>query len=246
MWWVQKNFKKNREICNQEKIILGKSGGSSGEPIAKKARKVSTAPGGTPKKYAQNEPLNTRKARVKKVVEVKMAEDGTHNPDRLLYHIRNNQPVDKGEPEAEESYDWLVELNAKQTDDFVDLNEGEKAFFKLWNSHLHRNPCYGDQMMIQILDMFISQNGVRIFRGNLYKNFTLHLSNFHQFGIISSSMMMTLLTKLQNIIKDVIENPTAYPVTPTKVPIGNVQFYCNFFLLKLKLIFPYRKSLLQT
>ena len=207
---------------NTKKRKLSSCGKTGGEPIAKKARKVSTAPGGTPKKYASaNEPLNTRKARVKKVVEVKMAEDGTHNPDRLLYHISNNQPVDKGEPEIEESYDWLVELNDKQTDDFVDLNEGEKAFFKLWNTHLHKNPCFGDQMMIKILDMFINENGVRIFRGNLYRNFTLHLSNFHQFGTISSSMMMVLISKMQNIIKDIIENPTAYPLTPAKVPIQN-------------------------
>ena len=191
------------------------------EPVAKKPRKVSTAPGGTPKKYASAEPHSVKKGRIKKVVEVKMAEDGTHNPDRLLYHVRNNQPISSGEVEEEESYDWLNDLSQKQTDDFVDLNEGEKAFFKLWNTHLHNNPCYGDIMMIKILDMFISEYGVRIYRKNLYKNFMLHLSNFHQFGIISSSVMMSMITKFQNIIKDMLERPEEYPETPEKVPIEN-------------------------
>ena len=211
---------KNSDTNNKKRKL---SLGNKGEPIAKKARKVSTAPGGTPKKYASaDEPHSgKRKARIKKVVEVKMAEDGTHNPDRLLFHVRNNQPIDKGEPEAEESYEWLDQLTQKQTDDFVDLNEGEKAFFKLWNTHLHRNPCFGDRMMVQILDMFITQNSVRIFRANLYKNFMLHLSNFHQFGIISSIEMMDMIDKYQSIIKDMAANPTAYPETPAKVPIEN-------------------------
>ena len=56
----------------------------------------SAAAGGTPKKYASEPHAKFRKKIEKKLVEVKMAEDGTHNPDRLLYHIRNNQPVANG------------------------------------------------------------------------------------------------------------------------------------------------------
>ena len=52
-------------------------------------------------------------------VEVNLAEDGTHNPDRLLYHVKNNQPIDQGEDEAQESYAWLSDMSHRQIDDFL-------------------------------------------------------------------------------------------------------------------------------
>lgn len=97
------------KMAKKRKISVEKSL----EPPGKKAKKaVSTAPGGTPKKYP-SEPHTKfqREKLVKKVVEVKMAEDGTHNPDRLLFHVRSNQPIAHGEVEAEESYDWLKDLS---------------------------------------------------------------------------------------------------------------------------------------
>ena len=91
------------------------------EPTAKKSKKaekagnVKTASGGTPKKYASEPHAKLPKNSGKKiVVEVKMAEDGTHNPDRLLFHIKTNQPIDKGEIEAEESYAYLDEMSQRQ------------------------------------------------------------------------------------------------------------------------------------
>jgi len=150
-----------------------------------------------------------------------MAEDGTHNPDRLLYHILNNQPVANGEYEAEENYDWLKDLSLRQIDDFVDLNEGEKSLMKLWNTHLHLNPCYGDRMLIQILEEFIDQYGLKIYRQHLQKNFMLHLSNLHDFQAISSSTMMNMIIKYQTLVKESIEKPEKYPITPTKLPIEN-------------------------
>jgi len=160
-------------------------------------------------------------SRKKVNVEVKMAEDGTHNPDRLLYHIKNNQPIDKGEPEAEESYDWLNDLSHRQIDDFDDVNEGEKSFFKLWNSHLHEYPCYGDQMLLEIMQNFIDLYAVKIHRTNLYKNFVLHMSNLSNFGAISSPSMMEMINQYQGIIQDMVKNPEKYPLTPEKVPIEN-------------------------
>ena len=55
------------------------------------------------------------------------------------------------------------------------------AFFKLWNTHLHLTPCYGDSHLGQILENFIDQYGLKIHRDNLYGNFVLHLSNLSNF-----------------------------------------------------------------
>ena len=112
-------------------------------------------------------------------------------------------------------------MSLRQIDDFVDLNEGEKSLMKLWNTHLHLNPCYGDRMLIQILEEFIDQYGLKIYRQHLQKNFMLHLSNLHDFQAISSSTMMNMIIKYQTLVKESIEKPEKYPITPTKLPIEN-------------------------
>ena len=74
------------------------------QPAPKKVKRVSnnsqqpstsaaSTSGGTPKKYASEPHAKIRDKIRKKVVEVKMAEDGTHNPDRLLYHVKTNLPI---------------------------------------------------------------------------------------------------------------------------------------------------------
>ena len=195
----------------------------SDPPPAKRSKKISTAPGGTPKKYASEPHAKSNAKRVAKkvLVEVKMAEDGTHNPDRLLFHLRNNQPIDKGETEAEECYEWLSNLSVKQIEDFVDLNGGEKSFFKLWNGHIHKHPCYGDGMLLQTLTIFVAKYAIFIHRSNLYKNFILHLSNLHSFGSITNLDMLEQINQFQTIIKDSIDHPEKYPLIPEKKPIEN-------------------------
>merc|ERR1711981_1267906 len=128
---------KNEPKAKKVKRASNKSTGSrstsatSTPATASSSSSTSTASGsGTPKKYASEPHAKFRDKIEKKLVEVKMAEDGTHNPDRLLYHILNNQPVANGEYEAEENYDWLKDLSLHQIDDFVDLNEGEKSLMK--------------------------------------------------------------------------------------------------------------------
>ncbi len=109
---------------------------------------------------------------------------------RLLYHIRTTLPIDGGEPEAEEDYEWLVGMSDRMIDDFLDLNDGEKAFFKLWNAHLHRYPCYGDKMMIKILTLFVDECGERIARGRLYRNFLVHLASLHDFEVLDQDTVI--------------------------------------------------------
>ena len=120
--------------------------------------------------------------------------------------MKTNLPIKNDEPEAEECYEWLRQLSLRQIDDFVDLNEGEKAFMKLWNTHLHYHPCYGDKMLIQVLEGFIDEYGFKIHKCNLQNNFTLHLSNLHEFEIISSATMLEMITRYQKLVKNSLED----------------------------------------
>lgn len=117
--------------------------------------------------------------------------------DRQLFHVQNSIPIQNHEVEAEEDYQWLVDAANRQIDDFLDLNDGEKAFYKLWNTHMHFNPCFGDVMMVQILEKFIDERGTQIWKYNLYKNFLLHLTNFYEFGILDQVTILQMIRRLQ-------------------------------------------------
>ena len=121
----------------------------------------------------------------------------------------------------EECHDWWKQMSVRQINDFVDLNDGEKAIMNMWNGHLQLNPISGKRMLIQCLEDFIRQHGLKIYRRNLYKNLVLHLSNLHDFRLISSSTVMNMITKYQTLVEETIENPEKYPITPPKLPIEN-------------------------
>jgi hypothetical protein len=75
--------------------------------------------------------------------------------------------------------------------------------------------------MLPILDKFIDDYGAKVYRKNLNRNFTLHLSSLHEFGILSSLSVLQVTTKMQKLIKAMLEHPEDYPDTPEQVPIDN-------------------------
>lgn len=154
---------------------------------------------GTPKSSTKWE--KSRNNVVKKLVK-KISVEPTPIDDRQIYHVLNNIAVTNGEPEATESYKWLVDLSKNLIDEFVDLNVGEKEFFKLWNSHIFANPCYGDKMMISILEKFIDLHSLEIVQKNLYKNFILHLTSLLDFGILNQSSLAEMISRSQEVVRN--------------------------------------------
>ena len=150
----------------------------------------------------------------KKLVK-KIAVEPTPISERQLYHVLNNQAQGE-EPEAEESYQWLIDLSKRQIDEFVDLNQGEKDFFKLWNQHIFLNPCYGDQMMITVLRSFIDNHAVEIMERNLYKNFMLHLNNFYDYAVLTPMAVVEMVQRFQTVSSGqaAVTPPETGPSTP--------------------------------
>ncbi len=121
---------------------------------------------------------------------------------RQIFHVRNTLPIEHDEEEAEEDYQWLVDNSDRQVDDFLDLNDGEKEFFKLWNAHLHRHPCFGDKMMYWVLLLFVEEHGDAIIQKNLYNNFMLHLTNFYDFAVLDQKTVLEVALLLRAKLYD--------------------------------------------
>lgn len=121
---------------------------------------------------------------------------------RLYYHTSTCLPIKPNEvdldSEAEIYPDWLQERTQLMIDEFTDVNEGEKEILKLWNLHIMRNYKYkGDHIMPQACLDFVDVEGSTIVSKNLTKNFTLHLANLFDFGLISSKDILNCIRKMR-------------------------------------------------
>jgi hypothetical protein len=152
-----------------------------------------------------------KKLKVKDLVQ-KISVEPVKMKNRLLFHVHNSVPIGLGcQEEAVEDYSWQAGLSDRQIDDFVDLNPGEKAFFKLWNRHLFEQPCYGNRMMLCVLDAFIDDHALDIVCGNLYKNFLLHLTNLVEYMVLDQLTMMRAVERLQRRVCEFKENRVTSP-----------------------------------
>lgn len=63
-----------------------------------------------------------------------------------LFHASTHAPLQdeeleaqlNGEPlsDADDDRQWLVDENAEVVEDYIDVDDADKAFFKLWNAHV--------------------------------------------------------------------------------------------------------------
>lgn len=92
---------------------------------------------------------------------------------------------------------WLRGHTQKLLEDFTDVNEGEKEMLKMWNLHVMKHNFVGDSMMPLACEMFVDSRGDEILSKNLYRNFLLHLTNLHDFGMLSAGQMNSIIQRLQ-------------------------------------------------
>lgn len=149
---------------------------------------------------------------------------------RLYYHTSTCLPVKPNEgdidSEADMDPDWLRERTQLMIDEFTDVNEGEKEILKLWNLHIMKNYKYkGDNMIRQACLDFVELEGSTILSKNLTKNFTLHLANLFDFGLIGSGDLLECIRMLRKLKPPVSNSPTK---TTGKVKLErNINEHCQ-------------------
>lgn len=99
--------------------------------------------------------------------------------------------------EGEMDPGWLQTHTQKLLDDFSDVNEGEKEMLKMWNLHVMKHNFVGDSQMPLACEMFVNDHGDEIITKNLYRNFLLHLTNLHDYNMLSSGEMHSIVQRIQ-------------------------------------------------
>lgn len=138
---------------------------------------------------------------------------------RLYYHTSTCLPIKPNEVDVDSEADidpeWLRERTQLMIDEFTDVNEGEKEILKLWNLHIMKNFKYkGDHMMRQACLEFVDLEGHNVIAKNLSKNFTLHLANLFDYGLIGSRDLLECARKLHKLKQPLLSSP---PKTAAKV-----------------------------
>jgi hypothetical protein len=104
----------------------------------------------------------------------------------------------------------------------LDVNEGEKEFFKMWNDHLTESPCLGDLHMEITVTKFIDNFGEQIYKKSLYRNFVLHVVNLSEFNLLTRPAVFTAICRLQNVFASMPELERPKPSTSKHPEINEV------------------------
>lgn len=93
--------------------------------------------------------------------------------------------------------EWLRVHTQKLLEEFTDVNEGEKEMLKMWNLHVMKHNFVGYTQMALASEMFVDEHGDELLVKNLYRNFVLHLTNLHDYDMLTSGEMFSIVQKLQ-------------------------------------------------
>lgn len=64
---------------------------------------------------------------------------------------------------------------------------------RLWNLHLLRHNFVGDLQVYKACHSFLTHETVNLSKLNLFNNFSLHLSNLHDYGLLSPKEILALV-----------------------------------------------------
>lgn len=122
-----------------------------------------------------------------------------HN--RKYSRTTNNMPythqIDFDEDsEGEHDNDWQRKFTQRQLDEFMDVNEGEKEMFVLWNLYVMKNNFIGDCKIPEACSAFVDIHGAEILQKNLYRNFMLHLCNLSDNELLTNGEFLAIVNKI--------------------------------------------------
>lgn len=117
--------------------------------------------------------------------------------------------------EGELDPEWLRVHTKNLLEEFTDVNEGEKEMLKMWNLHVMKHNFVAYTQMALASEMFVSEHGDEILAKNLYRNFVLHLTNLHDYDMLTSGQMFSIVKKLQSKREKEVEILVSTTTTPT-------------------------------
>jgi hypothetical protein len=118
-------------------------------------------------------------------------------PLRQYYHARLGLPVHMNEDFYDSDHEidssWDLVASNRALDEFEDVSFEEKEFMKLWNTYIHSTIAYSDSYLAMDCERFAEEYASVIVKKNLRHNFSLHLYNMWDFGLLRADDIQRFL-----------------------------------------------------
>ena len=117
---------------------------------------------------------------------------------------------DDDDKEQEEMWD---EEDALYIDEYVDVAQVEKDFFRMWNKHVRKYCVMANRQMPDCTSSFMYVHKETLVKDRqMRKLFHLHLMNMYEFGVLSGKVIQALVAKMNDFRCEWDERKTPTPM----------------------------------
>ena len=107
---------------------------------------------------------------------------------------------DDDEREQEEMWD---QEDALFIDEYVDVAQVEKDFFRMWNKHVRKYCAMANRQMPDCTSSFMYVHKEKLVKDRqMRKLFHLHLMNMYDFGVLSGKVIQALVAKMNELRRE--------------------------------------------
>ncbi|XP_065181089.1 uncharacterized protein LOC135811770 isoform X2 [Sycon ciliatum] len=132
------------------------------------------------------------------------AKDTVHG-DRVYFRSATSLPLLPAEMEMdsedEETPAWLIDKTEMMMEEFSDVNVGEKAIMKLWNTFALKFRPISDMQMPEMCMQFVEEHWTEIRDRGLPRNFLLHLACVRDYGLLTAAQVYDCHRRYMDLCK---------------------------------------------
>ena len=89
----------------------------------------------------------------------------------------------------------------KLIDEYYDLSEKDKTFFKLWNDFIENSDSKTISLLEKLLNKFINKHFDQIIEKDLNDVFVLHMINLYDYGLINRCTYKSVIKVKSNYFR---------------------------------------------
>jgi len=123
---------------------------------------------------------------------------------RYLVHSRNVMVWDQKKEEQSECLSYWMALRSRSAiQQFSNISPGAKKFFSMWNQWLYELGQDVCRLHLgKIVSRFVEEEGRRVMRRGLHRQFVLHLLNLEQVNLLGVVEVIRLTTSMQKMAEE--------------------------------------------
>jgi len=127
---------------------------------------------------------------------------------KKIFKKEDKSAIPDSDDDEKEQEEMLDKEDALFIDEYVDVAQVEKDFFRMWNKHVRKYCAMANRQMPDCTSSFMYVHKERLVKDRqMRKLFHLHLMNMYDFGVLSGKVIQVLVAKMNEFAREAEENP---------------------------------------